>query len=116
MTPEYDRPVILSGGRKVDFSGYMGTGTAPPERTPEEIERQRIEHEQWQSERAAKWDAYLDTIRAKTDAELVKDAEDENDCDYDAGGPNTDELIRRFKIYAERQKKERHDDTPTPST
>ena len=67
MTPEYDRPVILSGGRKVDFSWYMGTGTAPPERTPEEIERQRIEHDQWQfpPERAAKWDAYLETIRAK---------------------------------------------------
>ena len=102
MKTEYNRPsLVLSGGRNVDFFFSLATVTAHAEQpTSEQLERERVEYEQWIAERAAKWEAYLDTIRAKSDAELVKDAEDENDCDYDAGGPNTDELIRRFKVYA----------------
>ena len=79
---------------------YTCTGYEPQPKTPEEIERDRVRVENWNRQRNAEWEKYLDTIRAKTDAELVKDAEDENDGGYDNGGPNTDELIRRFKIYA----------------
>lgn len=89
---------ILNGGRNLML--YTCTGYEPRPKTPEEIERDRVRVENWNRQRNHERQKYIDTIRAKTDAELVKDAEDENNVDYDAGGPNTDELIRRYKIYA----------------
>ena len=99
---------ILNGGKTVDFIAVVGHTTTATQTqllvtnplTLEEMERDRVMVQEWNRQRNAEWEKYLETIRAKTDAELVKDAEDENNVDYDAGGPSTDELIRRFKIYA----------------
>ena len=89
---------ILNGGSNLML--YTCTGYEPQPKTPGQIAEESRQYEELKQKRKIEWDAYLEKIRAKTDAQLIKDTENENDGDYDNGGPNTDELIRRFKIYA----------------